>query len=181
MKKPYRHFDLPTKHLTGERHYVPPKSRDADEIERRRSLPAGTILAEQQRSGTKIAAHILQTVREQHDVRFASRIIAASGLNSAWYGFARGSNVMRRRLHLPFLVQSEEERLWTPDIQERALIAFNEAAVAAEGLVVAVANRAPKQEERRVKVGRMMGDASLELACVGLGETPRYVTPSTLR
>ncbi len=105
----YKDFDLPTNHQAKGEDYIPPKARQADEIERRRRLPSGTLLAEQQRDGIAISAEALARLEREEDLQFASRILGASALNTSWYLFAKGAPVMRRRLKLPVLATPEPE------------------------------------------------------------------------
>lgn len=172
MKAPFKHFDLPTQHLTGNIHYTPPKARQADEIDRRRSLPKGSILAEQQAQGLQIAAFILSQVEEKPDIEFAARIIAVSGLNSAWYGFAQRSPVMRRRLLLPYLAaEANSEPLNSSEQLTVTRDSLHEAAIAADGLRFAIYERSPQRAALKTAVGRGLGNVSLRLACLPIGET----------
>ncbi len=172
MKQPFKHFDLPTHHLTGDKHYVPPKARQPDEIERRRSLPTGTLLAEQQLQGIRIASSIIEHVVERPDVEFTARIVAASGLNSSWYGFARGSQVMRRRLQLPLVAGS----LDVPPLTSTEQLAgvrqsFTEVDTIAEALVMSFETSSRRTSLQKRVLGRALGDASLSLACVAPGRS----------
>lgn len=168
----YKDFDLPTKHLDG-LHFIPPKARDQNEIERRRQLPRGVLLAEHQERGLAIASTILKHVEDRESVEFSSRILSASGLNSAWYGFARGAEyeVMRRRLKLPFLaVQKPEFQESSADMLYNAAYEFGEARATADQLKTAIEAHSPKVDNYRRTLGRMIGKASLTLACVDLGD-----------
>ncbi|MCA9332898.1 hypothetical protein KDA00_03420 [Candidatus Saccharibacteria bacterium] len=169
----YKDFDLPTKHLGGNTHFVPPKARDEGEIERRRSLVRGVLLAEHQERGLAIASTILKHVKDDTSVRFASRIIAAGGLNTAWYGFARGaeSEVMRRRLKLPFLaVHKPELRESSDDMLYDAAFQFSEARAQADLVKIAIESCSPKTDRLKRVLGRTVGKASLTLACTELGD-----------
>jgi hypothetical protein len=121
---------------------------------------------------------MLERAEDKPNVQFASSVLAASALNTAWYSFARGSNVMRRRLRLPVLpVATLETHLETPNLKMEAVGEFKEAALAAKGILHAIEARSPKLEARKALVGRMVGRASLTLASAQLGETPFYTTP----
>ena len=101
--KTFKNFDLPVKHLEGKsEHYVPPKARNPYEIERRKMLPKGVLMAEMQAKGIKVARGILEQMIDQEDTIFATRTLAAASLNTAWYNYAQGAqDVMRRTLQLP--------------------------------------------------------------------------------
>lgn len=168
MNKPYRNFDLPKQHL-DDRHYVPARARSKSEIERRRHLPSGTILLEQQRDGLSIAARILDGIEQPEDVTFATNLIAMSGLNAGWYSYAADSSVMRRRLNLPRLADDEIEwRETRGGLLTKAQRGLVDAADLAGTLAATAAERrATERHERRL--GRQMGDVALQLACVELG------------
>lgn len=174
MKKPYSHFDLPTQHL-GMEHYIPPRTRDEDEAERRRYLPRGTVLAEQQRNGLYVAQAIMNQELDEPDELFASRVLAASGLNSSWYSYARNARVMRRRLFLPKLI--DEEAAWreTHDgLRAKVRDGLAEAVKWGEVLAWATAESTVRTH-LPVVAGRAMGNASLQLSCMTIGDVPRGV------
>jgi hypothetical protein len=169
-KRIYKDFDLPTNHLPGKRHYVPRPARSATEIARRRGLRRGTLLAEHQVRGLTVAAAILEKVEEPVDVQFSAKVLAVSGINSAWYSFARGAEekVMRRRLKLPLLATGDAER--RPDVTTllpSARQRVNDAALQAHLLVGAnELLSVAKIEDHKKQLGRAVGGASLELACI---------------
>lgn len=177
MKKPFSNFDLPRQHINSD-HYIPARARASDEIDRRRSLPAGTLLAEQQRDGLRIAANIIGYLEEPEDVAFTTEVLAVSGLNAGWYSFAQHSSVMRRRLLLPELANDEGEEDWRETrvgLLTKVQTGLVVATELAEGLALARANR---HETRRqtVELGRRLGNVSLELACIRLGNAPRLLS-----
>lgn len=175
MKKPYKHFDLPTYHLSGE-HYVPARARHSGEIERRRMQPTGTVLLEQQRGGLAIASDVVNQLEEDEDLRFAGDMLAAGGLNASWYSFAQGAEVMRRRLYLPELADDETE--WR-ETREGLLekVRTNLAQAADLAWVLADAGREGLRTERtKTSLGRTMGSVSLGLASVRLGDAPETVS-----
>lgn len=168
----FKDFDLPTQHL-GEGHYVPPKARDADEIDRRKQLPRGTLLAEQQQIGLKVASQILKQLEDPADVTFASRLLAASGINTAWYSFAQNAEheVQRRRLKLPLLIAGQPQ--WRPDSGELlrdGIAHFDEAVDQAGKVLVGTEYRSPRTVGFKTNLGRVAGKASLTLACINLGD-----------
>ena len=168
----FKDFDLPTQHL-AEEHYVPPKARSAAEIERRHRLPKGSLLAEHQHRGLKVAAGILGNIIDQPDVDFSARLLAAAGLNTAWYGFAQGAEteVMRRRLKLPRL--DGWQPAWRPsgpDLLREATDGFEEAVFAAKAVVSAVEHRSPRTAGYKKTLGRAIGNSSLTLACVPVAD-----------
>lgn len=168
MNKPYRNFDLPKQHL-DERHYVPARARSNSEIERRRSLPSGTTLLEQQRDGLVIASHMLDSVEQSEDVAFTSHLIAMSGLNAGWYSYAANSPVMRRLLSLPRL--ADEDTGWRETrsgLLTKAQRGLADAASLASVLVGATVERRATERHKR-QLGRQMGNVALHVACVELG------------
>lgn len=174
MKRSYSHFDLPTLHYGGPEHYVPPRTRDADERARRHSLPPGTLLAEQQYAGLRVAEGIMAHDLDEDDMAFASLLLAASELNSSWYSFARdhANEVMRRRLELPRLVDEETTLRETRE----GLLHKTRAGLATAAQWAGVLAEATAENTRHAKLpvltGRTMGNSSLQLACVTIGNVP---------
>lgn len=175
-KQPYNTFDLPTRHLT-DNDYTPPKARRSDEIARRHDLPAGTVLAEQQHSGLTVAHRMLELVDDPKDINFVTNIVAVSGINTSWYNYGRGGEVMRRRLDLPTLATDEDD--WR-ETREGLLIKAKEGL--AHAVLLADSYRQSIVERRKVArtkrlLGRHMGNVSLQLACVRLGNAPLSLSP----
>lgn len=177
MKKPYSNFDLPRQHIYSD-HYVPSRARDTEEIARRRALPTGTILAEYQRDGLQMATNILAHVEEPEDVAFAVDTLAASGLNSAWYSYARHASVMRRRLSLPELANDEVGDGWRQTRNGLLTKAQRGLAFTAElaGQLAASRSEGREVDRQSIALGRQLGNVSLELACVRLGNAPESLS-----
>src|SRR6202008_618747 len=172
MKKPFTHFDLTREHLSEQGHYVPPKTRDAQEAARRRGLPAGTLIAEQQTKGLGLAHNILGRVEPGEDMQFVTRMLGMAVMNSSWYVFGKDAgDVMRRRLWLPKMADSETDWRQTPKELHLETV---------DGLVEAQylsGQFAKKTEKLRVTethkrgLGRLLGNMSLNLAVLGDGQT----------
>lgn len=176
MNKPYRNFDLPKQHL-DDRHYVPERARTSTEIERRHTLPQGTILAEHQRDGLRIAGQIMQMVEQPEDITFARNVIAMSGLNAGWYNYAAHSPVMRRRLDLPTLADGETDwRETRTGLLTKAQQGLVEAATIAEVLVATKVERRSTARHQQ-QLGRHLGNVSLQLACIEVGTVADSYTP----
>lgn len=177
MKKPYRDFNLPSHHLTAERHFVPPKARSSSEIERRHEMPRGTILAEHELAGFRIADRVLGAVEEWPDIQYAEKVVAPATLNTAQYGYAAGGAVMSRRLKLPVLAVGDEPRQSTAELLEEATYSFSDLVQSADWLVDAIRNESERVRKHRWEVGRMAGDAALLLSTVTLGDRLKTATP----
>lgn len=174
-KKPFTDFDLPTKHLSGGNHFVPPKARSKEEIERRRRLPAGTLLAEYQYRGLAMSTIILGLVREPQDLESATAIISPAGLNTSWYIHALGSEVMRRRLKLAKLATDDpEQRPSSYMLHRQATDLFAEATDTAHRLVVATSRGQESMYDYKKRVARTVGHASLVLDSVEIGDQVGY-------
>jgi hypothetical protein len=171
MKKPFKHFDMPTQHLAGyDTHFIPPKARSAAETERRRSRPAGALVAEHQLHGIQIAATVLARVSEQPDIDFVSQLIGVSGLNTASYVFPKG-DVMRRRILLPNMIGEDGvEPPRTADHLEAARHGLREATVAAEGLLIVAGEKSKATMRLRMELGRQIGETSLGLICADMAD-----------
>lgn len=172
MKNPYTQFDLPTRHLSGDNHYIPPRARDSTEAERRHELPAGTVLLEQQHRGLLIASTVLETVHDTDDVAYTAKIIAACGLNSAWYQFARGSQLMRRHVTLPYLARPiDQPRPTGVEVLDSSRVKLARVAEVAGALTIMHAERRSGQASKADTLGRSMAHAALEAACAPMADT----------
>jgi len=176
MNKPYRNFDLPTQHLDSH-HYVPERARSRGEIERRHTLPSGTILTEHQRDGLRIASRVMGLVEQPEDVAFAGDVIAMSGLNASWYNYAAHAPVMRRRLNLPMF--TDEETDWRETKSGLLTKAQQGLATAATLAEVVVATRIENRSSARFQqqLGRQLGNTSLQLACIEVGTVADSYSP----
>lgn len=176
MNKPYRNFDLPKQHL-DDHHYIPERARSRSEIERRRSLPSGTLLAEHQRDGLSIAHRIMTSIEQPEDMAFAGSLIAMSGLNTGWYNYAAHSTVMRRRLDLPMLADEESDwRESRSGLLTKAQQGLVEAATIAEALVATKVERRSTVRQQK-QLGRQLGNVSLQLACAEVSMVANAYSP----
>ncbi len=174
-KKPFIDFDLPTKHLVGGNHFVPPKTRDPNERERRQSLPAGTLLAEFQQRGLSMASIILGILQDPADLESANSFISPAGLNTSWYSFARDSEVMRRRLKLAQLAADDpEQRPSSYMLHHQATDLFGIATEQAKGLVIATVRGLETIDDYKKNIARTVGHASLVLDSVPIGDQVGY-------
>lgn len=170
MKQPFTHFDLSRQHLSERGHYIPPKARDEAEIARRKTLPKGTLIAEQQAKGVNIAYDILSNVEPGKDTAFTTRMLGMAAINTSWYIYGHDApNVMRRRLFLPRMADPQTEWRQTPtELKDKTLSGLH----TAYNLAVRVADdtAANKVSQRRVhSLGRQLGNMSLNLIVLGNG------------
>ncbi len=169
----YKDFDLPTRFQPKGTDYVPPKARDEEEIERRRRVPTGTLMADQQCDGIAITADILARLEDPADLAFASRLLGASALNTSWYLFARGAHVMRRRLKLPLLVAPEDDiRPDTIELVQRRDQRLEDVSGRARTYASLVAFNFGEHllDNHRRNLGRNVGNSALSIATVDLGD-----------
>lgn len=172
MKHPYTQFDLPTRHITGNDHYIPPRARDSAEADRRHELPTGTVLLEQQHRGLLVARTVLEAVHDANDVAYTAKFLAVCGLNSAWYQFARGSQFMRRHVALPYLARpADQERPSSDDILASSRIKLARVAETAGTLAAMHAKRQSGERDKADTLGRSMAHAALEAACAPIADT----------
>jgi hypothetical protein len=176
-KAPFKDFDLTVKHV-DERHYVPPKARRPEEIERRRRMPRGSVLVEQQQRGIAMASAILNHVQEESDIAFAKRVLTASGINTAWYNFAQDApDVMRRRLKLPpVAVEDDPWRADQATLLGSARYRYEDAVLLADRVVAATELRSRRLPTHKKILGRHLGETSLVLACVDMDASAIYGT-----
>jgi len=166
-KEPYTDFDLPTKFLPNQ-HYIPPRTRDSAEAERRHELPTGTLRLEQQQKGLVIANAVLGLVEQPEDISFITDILSISTIDSAWYGFGQHAPVMRRRLKLPTLaIEGSDWRQNGPGQFEHARQGLFHAVSLAEVVTATHTNRQPTRKVAE-KLGRHLGNVSLDLACIDI-------------
>jgi len=163
---PFKHFDLPVNHLGRHGHYIPPKARNEAEIERRKALRSGTLLAEQQQKGTAVAAKLIDFMKDKDDSDFAPNLIAAAAFNTAWHNHAQGAlDVMRRRLWLPVHSRSEAD-VTRESLMEAGAHGLTEAVVLAGLLARCHESRSAATPTFRKKYGRATGNSALVLAGV---------------
>lgn len=181
MKQPFKHFDLPTIHLdesSGE-DYIPPQTRDHSERERRHELPTGSILLEQQRSGLKIAKHIVDfNFEDPHERAFAFDTITPSLINASWYSYSRGAgDVMRRRLDLPEMASDDVEG-WR-QTREGLLHKIRSGMACAVDLATrleAAHKKGLTTERLRRQFGRYSGSLALAMSMYDLGNAPESMS-----
>lgn len=171
-KQPFSNFDLPRQHLGEQGHYIPPKARSEAEIARRRALPAGTLVAEEQVKGLQIAHNILKQVEPGESMAFTTKMLGMAAINSSWYTFGKGApDVMRRRLMLPKVADHETDwRMSAQELRQQAMTGLTEAHGMAAGVAAATAEN--KLTVRRARAfGRYIGNVSLRLAVLDDGKT----------
>ena len=166
-KQPFSNFDLPRQHIIGEGHYVPPRAREAGEIARRRALPIGTLLLEQQLQGLNIAHDILTKLESEEDRRFATKLLGMAALNTSWYTYAKDApDVMRRRLILPKLADHQTDwRQTSTGLYTDTLKGLNIARDTATLTISRYVEGVPDPYGPTV-LGRRIGNISLQLAAV---------------
>ena len=175
MSTIYKDFDLPKTHLGPEGHFAPPKARDQEEIERRQAQPRGVLVLEAQHDGIEMACDILPALRQSEDITFAADVLAASGLNTAWYLFGKDAPVQRRRLKLEILATDDpEQRPTTFMLLNNAVDDLKEALVVSNTLIKGSREQLPDTEQKQKVLGRIIGHASLTLSCASLGDQIGY-------
>jgi hypothetical protein len=174
-KLPYTNFDLPRQHLNAP-DYIPARTRDNDEAERRRLLPTGTLVLEQQRRGLAVIAGVLARLDQPDDIAFASHIFAASTLNSSWYSYGKHASVMRRRLELPTFATESGWRENRQDFVAKIGSSIVRAQQLAGDMIAthATSRRTARQTEL---FGRYVGTVSLEIAGLPIVDMPQTMDP----
>ncbi len=202
MKRGPQVFDLPTANLHEHvGHYVPPRARNDDEVERRSRNPKGTVILEAQHDGVRIMQRMYELLGDDRESRLQlSRELGAVCLNTAWYSYANiassqdvvgSDNIARRRLNLP-------KHTW---IYDDGQIAYEteegDIAHSVDGMKAAV-SLAAKLERAHVigadsterilqrQFGRAIGNVGLRLAAASLigqreGEEEPYIIQTNVR
>lgn len=174
-KLPFSNFDLPRQHLTGDGNYIPRRTRDEAEAARRRSLAPGTVLAEQQAKGMRIAATILSHELDDDAMRFTAQMLSQALLNTSWYTFGKDApDVMRRRLWLPKMADHHSD--WRQTAEGLRIVTAQHA-LATTGLAQAIATQASHNHVTKrtaTSFGRQAGAFALHVALlehVGIGQS----------
>ena len=172
MNKPRTHFDLTREHLSEEGHYIPPRTRDAQEAGRRKGRPRGTLIAEQQAKGLGITQNILSRVEVGKDMEFVTRMLGMAVMNSSWYVFAKDAEErMRRRLWLPTMADHLTDYRQTPEeLRLNTIDGLVEAQYMAEEFARKTAELRVTESHKRA-LGKHLGNMSLNLAVLGDGQT----------
>ncbi|HUD03528.1 MAG TPA: hypothetical protein VMR51_01955 [Patescibacteria group bacterium] len=180
--KAFKQFDLPVKHLAGEgNHYVSPKAREAGEIERRKRLVSGVLMAEMQATGIKIAKNILEIMQAEEDTMFVTRTLGASAINTAWYNYAAGAkNVMRRTLSLQAYEDLGQE-ITTPNLIGLAAGQISTAERSAANLVKDGHEKRKLYVKHKKIIGATLGSAALVLANAPHAEVIAYFEDPALK
>ncbi|OGL21888.1 hypothetical protein A2707_00855 [Candidatus Saccharibacteria bacterium RIFCSPHIGHO2_01_FULL_45_15] len=177
MNKPYKNIDQPVVNLheSDGNHYIPPLSRDPDEITYLQDVPLGTKILAHQSTGLNVSHAVVEhPFQHESDRRFAFNELSKALFNSSWYLFAQGSqDVMRRRLLLPELADDDADWRETPaGLLARAQDSLGYAAELGQEL--AVAHASERSTGRiRTKLGRQMGNSAILLSSIDFVPAPR--------
>lgn len=189
-------FDLTKHHLTGDEHYVTPKTRNPAEEARQKELRKGVLMSEFQLDGLQLAHgifHILhkkgeieldfeRPVTDINKMHFAQRFIVDAAVNTAWYLYGRNAPGMRRRQKLARLDQPELIGSGSRFL-DSGLKRMQDTVPLADALTTLGKEAKMSEERRRQRVfGRAIGDTALVLAAVDLvdclyGEPLAYSGP----
>lgn len=177
-------FDLPVKLHPSEKaheqalmvaHFIPPKARNEAEIARRQGLRPGTLVTEYQYRGLAMSGLIMNQLIDRQSLAFVADTLAPAALNTAWYSFARGAAVMRRRLKLPLLASEDRaDRPTTYMLQADAAYYCKQAAEEGMHLVTAVNEGSSVTNSYQIHVARTVGHAGLLATCVPIGDSIGY-------
>jgi hypothetical protein len=180
-EQPPKQLDLPTEHLTGMgEHYVPPKTRDSTERDRRHALPSGTLLLEQQHVGAGVMLEAMQGIKTPSGRDYAVDMFAPSLMNSAWYQYGRDFEGMRRQIELEAMVDDEGNFLSQDQRVEKLLQRLTALYEMTARTVVDHTER-KGQIVRHRKLGRLMGDTATTMLSIGMGEVSPTVELAHVR
>lgn len=166
---PPKILDLPTEHLTTNgRDYVPPKTRDSTERDRRHDLPTGTVLLEDQLKGMTVIRDVLMRLESPADLAYASDMFGTSLINASWYQYARDFQGMRRHLALESMLDEHGNFL-----SQDALLAKIVSHLDEMRILSAVVTRDHSERHVRqplqAKLGRAMGSIASSITSIGMG------------
>lgn len=171
MNKEYtpKILDLPTEHLNGAgEHYIPPRTRDSTERDRRHSLPSGTILLEQQHTGIGVMLATIPQLESPEALDYSVDMFAPSLMNSAWYQYGRGFEGMRRQIELESMVDDEGNFL-TSEQRVKKLLTILTSLYEMTGRSVQDHVERRGQAIKHRKIGRLMGDTATTMVSIGIG------------
>lgn len=177
MNRPYKNIDQPVVNLneTDGQHYVPPLSRDEQEINYLQSAAPGTKILAHQSTGLTVTHAVSEhAFSNEADRHFAFNALSKALFNSSWYLFAQGSqDVMRRRLLLPELADDDAD--WRETSTGLLARTQDSLGYAAElGQELAIAHASERSTHRiRTKLGRQMGNSAILLTSMEMTPTPR--------
>lgn len=177
MNKPYKNIDQPVVNLheSDGNHYVPPLSRDPDEIAYLQGVPLGTKILAHQSTGLNVSHAVVEhPFQHESDRRFAFNELSKALFNSSWYLFAQSSqDVMRRRLLLPDLADDDADWRETPaGLLARTQDSVGHAAELGQALTIAYASEYSTDRIRK-QLGRQMGNSALLLSSIDIVPAPR--------
>ncbi len=173
VKKPYSELNLPSHHLPPDGNDAQPASaRKPSEIAFRRARRQGALVRDQERKGLIYADRMLPPVMrgEVDDGGFTVRLLALTGINTAYYDFARGAKVMDRKLELATLVDGEgadEQRATSQTLLEKAKGGMEQSVDFATSLYERYI-RGYEGVRLNEKLGRTLGNTSLILGSLDL-------------
>lgn len=187
MKKPYKDFDLTRELINTDKHFVPPKARRPEEIERRKAeakIVNGTFLSrEYQRAGSRVGGYVFLRVKDKADQLFAGKILGICGFVSGVYEAhdpgLKGPQVMSRRGQLAFYGEDPElmQRPTTDDFEVDAFTAYEGILHAAGKIATANANNLPSLARTQLEQGRLMASMALGVANISLDTIPESASP----
>lgn len=182
-KQPFKHFDLPTIHFAAGEGYVPPRTRDSIEADRRHNNPPDTLILEHQSIGVAklLALHDIAPDNPA-DRDYINENMAMALLNAAYHSSAQhADDVMRRRLDLPTLADDDadwrETRSGLYTRTRTSLMRTAELAAALE-----LAHKKGLQTKQLAKqFGRQAGSTALQLVSVPLTDAPRGMSAGEIQ
>ncbi|RYX78934.1 hypothetical protein EON76_04465 [bacterium] len=177
MNKPYKNIDHPVVNLneTDGLHYIPPLSRDEEEIDYLHGVAPGTKILAHQGTGLTVAHAVSEhSFSNETDRHFAFSELSKALFNSSWYLFAQGAqDVMRRRLLLPELADDDADwRETSAGLLARTQDSLGYAAELGQELTIAHASERSTDTIRK-RLGRQMGNSALLLSSIDMVPAPR--------
>lgn len=180
-EQPPKQLDLPTEHLTGTgEHYIPPKTRDSTERDRRHELPRGTLLLEQQHAGIGVMLATMQGIETPTGRDYAVDMFAPSLMNAAWYQYGRDFEGMRRQVELESMIDDDGNFLTQEQRIEKLLQRLTSLYEMAGRTVLDHTER-KTQIMRHRKLGRLMGDTATTMLSIGMDDISPAVELAQVR
>ncbi|RYF28662.1 MAG: hypothetical protein EOO17_04515 [Chloroflexi bacterium] len=175
--QPYNTFMFSTIHFDSTKNSIPAKARKQEIIDARHGRRYGTLRYENQRIGIEKARLMLDFMKESDQRIDGAHLVGILGVGSTFHQLAEGEDVMNKKVSLATLASDEnddfrqnEDGIWIAATGHLA-----EMSDQALTLTDMHNNRLTSRDHYQ-SLGRRIGATTMELACVGIGNTPEYLS-----
>ena len=176
LREPFTQFITPTRHFDMDDglHLIPAKAIDADEIDRRQSLPKNTLIPEHQRAGSIVYKELITLALHDDNpisIQFLEQNVAPAPFNNSAYLTQGTAEAMNRHVPLPVMADNRADWQQTPEgARSRAIAAAEQAESSATQLLQGhMIDHVPKYKVR--EAGRHFANSALWLANITVADS----------